>query len=120
MNRTLMLGAGHERLNAVPGFEHRIAMKPQGLMHKASHGRFVFHKKNRLTAMHGLGVWRPRQPLRALLDERKINLEGRALLLLAFHHDASAILLDDSIDGGEAQSRTFAFFFRREKRFEEM
>ena len=98
--------ADQDGLAAVAGFQHRVAVHAQDLPHQGAHRLLVLDQQHGLLAVQGSfcpGA-RRRGPRHLLLGHaRQEHLEGGALALLAVHHDGAAALLDDAVDGREAE-----------------
>ena len=56
----------------------------------------------------------------SVLADREEYLEGGSLSGLAVYQDIPTALLDDAIDGRQAEARPSRFILGREKRFEEL
>src|SRR5262245_678504 len=98
MNWSLMLGSGHEGLDAMACLKYGISMKAQGFLYETANRRFVFHKQDGLPPMYRFCDVE-RSSCDTLLDKREIYFERRALFFLTFDHDASAALFDDPVNG---------------------
>ena len=51
---------------------------------------------------------------------RQVDAEGRALARFAVDVDEAVVLLDDAVDGGQAQARALADALGREERLEDV
>src|SRR6184192_1910266 len=98
--------------------EHRVAEDGEEPVGEDAHGRFVLDEQDGLSALRARDRERGTGGLELLDDARQVELERRASLRLALGPDVPAALLDDPVDGGEAQPGTG--LLRREERLEEM
>ena len=60
------------------------------------------------------------RPFRRLICDREINIEGGAVAGFAGGFDPALMLVDDAVNGGQAQAGTFADFLGGEKRLEQV
>ena len=105
----------------VGGLEHGVALHGQDLAGERAHALVVLDEQDRLRAAPP-GAGRPRPPRAtaiASLDPRQVDLEGRALPRLAVHPRCAAALLDDAVDGRQAQPGALARLLGGEERLED-
>ena len=79
---------------------------------------FIFNDQNRLFAMLGFGDSRSRfrsDGFADRVDARQINFEGRSATGLAVDPNVASALLDDAVDRGKAETRSFRALGRKER-----
>ena len=93
-------------------FEEQTGDRAQGL--------FIFDQQDGFVAAGRLGLRRPVVQSRAgTFQGREVDSECGADANLTGHLDPTLVLLDNAIDGGEAQTGAFADSFCREEGFED-
>src|SRR5258708_6904162 len=117
MDRRSVILAHRQGIDAVSGFQHRIAAKPEELGGCPAQGLLI------LDQQHGLCSPEHRfNPLvrdcrgnRLLLHARQVDFEYGTHSSFAVGPDESMILFDDAIHCGQAESRAFAERFGGEE-----
>src|SRR5438477_6010210 len=92
---------------AVRGFEHVIALILQCETRQAAELGFVLHNQNSFVSLPGFRRCNhrlSRERCYGRVDARQINLECRSLARLAVDPNGAFTLLNDSIDGREAEA----------------
>ena len=109
-----------QRLVAMAGFEHMVAVAFEDRTGHGSHLRLILGQQNRLGARKPNVRGRDCALAFGLGRAREVDLERRAVHRLAIHLDGSAALSDDPVDGGQAQASTLAAALGREERLEDL
>jgi hypothetical protein len=89
-------------------------------MHQFAHGFLVFHQQHGFAATHfvRLGLGRA-QLFGGIFDARQINVESCARSPFALREHVSIALLDDAVDGRQAEAGAFSFFLGGKERLED-
>ena len=106
----------------VSGFEHGVSLTLQVLAGELAHGGFIFHQQDGFVAGRDLRDWDRRlgsDEFSTGRDPRQIDLERRSPAGFAVHPDVAAALLDDAVNGGEAEAGALDSL-GGEKRLEDM
>src|SRR5712671_6784740 len=107
-----MAGGKGEGGVAVGGFENAIAAGGQSFADELTDGLFIFDEEDGFRSVGGAernccGA----KGVAGFVDTREINGEGAAVAGFALNKDIASALLDDAVDGGQAEAGSFAFFF---------
>jgi hypothetical protein len=105
---------------AIFGFEDLVAARGESEADEFAHRVLVFYQQNGFAAAGfvGLGLGGA-QFFRRIFGARQIDVEGCALPDLALGEDVSIALLDDAVDGGEAEAGAFSFFLGGKEGFKD-
>src|SRR5712691_224016 len=105
---------------AIGGFENVITAGCQSFADELTDGIFVLDEEDGFgSASGGKEDGSGAEGVAGFVDAREINGEDCTAGEFALDEDVAATLLDDSVDGGEAEAGALAFFFGSEKGLED-
>src|SRR5260221_10048254 len=105
---------------AIFSFEHLVTTRGQGYAHQFADGFLVFHQQDGFaSAYFALLDFGGFQLFGGFFHARQINMESRARSGLAFGENVSIALLDDAVNGREAEAGAFSLFLGGKERFKD-
>src|SRR6267143_2353255 len=108
-------------LDAILGFEHCVAILPEKPCYELANSFLILCQQERFRSTNRRDRTLARlHQLERFVNARQIDLECRASAGFAVYPDETATLLHNSVYRRQPKPRTFALFFGREERLEDV